>query len=96
MFSSEQFCGRGERKSSITYLVYFVSQYDRSFFYQVLNHYINFVKPAYEEFCMPTKKFADVIIPRGADNQIAIELISHHITDLLTIPQSQRRCLFST
>jgi hypothetical protein len=41
----------------------------------VLQHYLNFVKPAYEEFCMPTKKFADVIIPRGADNKIGIELI---------------------
>ncbi|XP_048524616.1 uridine-cytidine kinase isoform X2 [Dendroctonus ponderosae] len=35
---------------------------------QVLNQYMNFVKPAFEEFCSPTKKFADVIIPRGADN----------------------------
>ena len=60
----------------------------------MLNHYINFVKPAYEEFCMPTKKFADVIIPRGADNKIAIELISHHITDLLTNPPSQRRYVY--
>lgn len=34
----------------------------------VLNQYMNFVKPAFEEFCLPTKKFADVIIPRGADN----------------------------
>ena len=36
---------------------------------QVLNQYINFVKPAFEEFCLPTKKFADVIIPRGPDNK---------------------------
>nr|CAD7446725.1 unnamed protein product [Timema bartmani] len=35
---------------------------------QVLNQYMNFVKPAFEEFCSPTKKYADVIIPRGADN----------------------------
>lgn len=34
----------------------------------VLNQYMLFVKPAFEEFCSPTKKFADVIIPRGADN----------------------------
>ena len=34
----------------------------------ILNQYINTVKPAFEEFCQPTKKFADVIIPRGADN----------------------------
>ncbi|XP_060784686.1 uridine-cytidine kinase 2-B isoform X2 [Neoarius graeffei] len=35
---------------------------------QVLSQYITFVKPAFEEFCLPTKKYADVIIPRGADN----------------------------
>ncbi|KAJ8921447.1 hypothetical protein NQ315_003065 [Exocentrus adspersus] len=50
---------------------------------QVLNQYMNFVKPAFEEFCSPTKKFADVIIPRGADNHVAIDLIVHHIWDIL-------------
>lgn len=41
----------------------------------VLNQYMNFVKPAFEEFCLPTKKFADVIIPRGADNTGNISLL---------------------
>ncbi|XP_059484600.1 uridine-cytidine kinase-like isoform X2 [Neocloeon triangulifer] len=50
---------------------------------QVLNQYTMYVKPAFEEFCLPTKKFADVIIPRGADNTVAIELIVQHIKDLL-------------
>ncbi|ODM98440.1 putative uridine-cytidine kinase [Orchesella cincta] len=50
----------------------------------VLNQYMKFVKPAFEEFCLPTKKFADVIIPRGADNTVAISLIVQHIKDLLT------------
>ncbi|KAJ8734317.1 hypothetical protein PYW07_014868 [Mythimna separata] len=50
---------------------------------QVLNQYMNFVKPAFEEFCLPTKKFADVIIPRGADNLVAIDLIVQHISDYL-------------
>ncbi|XP_044016809.1 uridine-cytidine kinase-like isoform X1 [Aphidius gifuensis] len=49
----------------------------------VLNQYMNYVKPAFEEFCLPTKKFADVIIPRGADNTVAIDLIGHHIWDIL-------------
>ncbi|XP_012253363.1 uridine-cytidine kinase isoform X2 [Athalia rosae] len=49
----------------------------------VLNQYMNFVKPAFEEFCLPTKKFADVIIPRGADNTVAIDLIVQHIRDFL-------------
>ncbi|KOB64116.1 Uridine-cytidine kinase 2 [Operophtera brumata] len=30
-----------------------------------------------------TKKFADVIIPRGADNLVAIDLIVHHIWDIM-------------
>jgi hypothetical protein len=34
----------------------------------ILRQYEKFVKPCYEEFCLPTKKYADVIIPRGADN----------------------------
>lgn len=50
----------------------------------VLNQYMNFVKPAFEEFCLPTKKFADVIIPRGADNTVAIDLIVQHIRDFLS------------
>ncbi|KAM4021614.1 uridine-cytidine kinase 2 isoform 1-T1 [Anomaloglossus baeobatrachus] len=50
---------------------------------QVLSQYIKFVKPAFEEFCLPTKKYADVIIPRGADNLVAINLIVQHIQDIL-------------
>jgi len=49
----------------------------------VLTQYMKFVKPDFEEFCLPTKKFADVIIPRGADNIVAISLIVQHIKDLL-------------
>ncbi|XP_022193144.1 uridine-cytidine kinase isoform X1 [Nilaparvata lugens] len=50
---------------------------------QVLKQYMNFVKPNFEEFCLPTKKFADVIIPRGADNTVAIDLIVQRIRDFL-------------
>ncbi|KAG9285341.1 hypothetical protein G9A89_010816 [Geosiphon pyriformis] len=49
----------------------------------VLNQYLKYVKPAYEDFVLPTKKTSDVIIPRGADNIPAIKLISSHIEDLL-------------
>jgi len=62
---------------------------------QVLHQYINYVKPAFEEFCMPTKKFADVIIPRGPENKIAIELISQHIADRLSGPQTERESSYS-
>ncbi|KAK7131594.1 hypothetical protein R3I94_016650 [Phoxinus phoxinus] len=50
---------------------------------QILSQYTTFVKPAFEEFCLPTKKYADVIIPRGVDNMVAINLIVQHIQDIL-------------
>jgi len=50
---------------------------------QVLTQYTTLVKPAFEEFCLPTKKFADVIIPRGADNLVAIDLIVQSISDIV-------------
>ncbi|VDD87033.1 unnamed protein product [Enterobius vermicularis] len=55
---------------------------------QVLNQYLNLVKPAFEEFCLPTKKYADLIIPGGADNEVAIDLILHHIHEILRSPRS--------
>lgn len=41
--------------------------------------YARFVKPSFEEFILPSKKFADIIIPRGGDNDVAIDLIVQHI-----------------
>jgi len=54
----------------------------------ILRQYETFVKPCYEEFCLPTKKYADVIIPRGADNVVAIDLIVNHIQEILRSPRS--------
>ncbi|CAL8278611.1 unnamed protein product [Merluccius merluccius] len=51
---------------------------------QILSQYTTFVKPAFEEFCLPTKKYADVIIPRGVDNMVAMDVIVQHIQDILT------------
>ncbi|KAJ0988783.1 hypothetical protein J5N97_007139 [Dioscorea zingiberensis] len=45
----------------------------------VLDQYAKFVKPAFENFILPTKKYADIIIPRGGDNHVAIDLIVQHI-----------------
>ncbi|KAJ1506441.1 hypothetical protein HMI55_001182 [Coelomomyces lativittatus] len=45
----------------------------------ILQQYARFVKPAFENFIHPTMKFADVIIPRGKENLVAIELITQNI-----------------
>ncbi|KAK0404119.1 hypothetical protein QR680_017298 [Steinernema hermaphroditum] len=55
---------------------------------QVLHQYLSLVKPAFEEFCLPTKKYADVVIPRGVDNLVAIDLIVQHIQEILRSPRS--------
>jgi len=52
---------------------------------QILSYYQKFVKPAFEEFCLPTKKYADVIIPRGVENLVAINLIVQHLNDYLNL-----------
>ncbi|XP_065830146.1 uridine-cytidine kinase 2-B-like isoform X2 [Oscarella lobularis] len=62
---------------------------------QVLDQYIELVKPAFEDFTLPTKKHADVIIPRGRDNTIAIDLIADHIRDIVQTGERKRRVSIS-
>ncbi|KAI3389649.1 hypothetical protein SNEBB_001363 [Seison nebaliae] len=49
----------------------------------VLHQYQKYVKPAFDEFCSPTKKYADVIIPRGAENYVAINLVVQYLRESL-------------
>ncbi|KAK4410000.1 Uridine kinase-like protein 1, chloroplastic [Sesamum angolense] len=44
-----------------------------------VERYAKFVKPAFDDFILPSKKYADVVIPRGGDNHVAIDLIVQHI-----------------
>ncbi|GMS96189.1 hypothetical protein PENTCL1PPCAC_18364 [Pristionchus entomophagus] len=41
----------------------------------VLDQYLRFVKPAFDTFIAPGTKVADIIVPRGGDNLVAIDLI---------------------
>lgn len=45
----------------------------------VLDQWERFVKPNFDNYIMPTKKHADVIIPRGGANDVAIDLLVQHI-----------------
>ncbi|CAG8449882.1 2114_t:CDS:10 [Funneliformis mosseae] len=45
----------------------------------VIQQYQKFVKPSFDQYIQPTVKNADVIIPRGLDNLVAIDLITKHI-----------------
>ena len=45
----------------------------------VLRHYETFVKPMHNQFIEPTKRLADIIIPRGGSNQVAIDIMASRI-----------------
>jgi uridine kinase len=45
----------------------------------VIGRYHKFVKPAYETYIHPTRKYADIIIPRGGENTNAIDLIAQYL-----------------
>ncbi len=49
----------------------------------VLNQYIHQVKPMHEKYVEPSKKYADIIIPRGAKNTRGIEILIKHIEHLI-------------
>ncbi|MCH7732491.1 MAG: uridine kinase [Candidatus Marinimicrobia bacterium] len=52
-------------------------------FEDVVRQYLDIVRPMHEQFVETTKKFADIIIPEGGDNQVAIDLIQTKIRSLL-------------
>jgi uridine kinase len=49
----------------------------------VIHQYLATVRPMHEEFVEPSKRYADVIIPEGGFNEVAIEMIAARIKALL-------------
>ena len=41
----------------------------------VIEQYLTTVKPMYLEFVEPTKRYADIIIPRGGHNEVAVSMM---------------------
>lgn len=42
----------------------------------IIDQYLSVVKPMYHQFIEPTKRYADVIVPEGGENHVAIDLIN--------------------
>jgi uridine kinase len=49
----------------------------------VCNQYLNTVKPMHDQFIEPSKKYAHVIIPRGGENVVAIDLLITKIRSII-------------
>eukprot|EP00033_Pygsuia_biforma_P001869 GCRY01002089.1.p1 GENE.GCRY01002089.1~~GCRY01002089.1.p1 ORF type:complete len:227 (+),score=24.93 GCRY01002089.1:204-884(+) len=45
----------------------------------ILHQYETFVKPCYESYIAPMSNYADIVIPRGGKNNVAIDLIVQYL-----------------
>ncbi|MCT2537644.1 uridine kinase [Aquibacillus koreensis] len=50
----------------------------------VIDQYINVVRPMHLQFVEPTKRYADIIIPEGGENLVAIDLMATKIQTILS------------
>ncbi|NLY62256.1 MAG: uridine kinase [Erysipelothrix sp.] len=51
----------------------------------VVEQYETTVKPMHEQFVEPSKRYADVIVPHGSENKVAIDLIVTKIASILNV-----------
>jgi uridine kinase len=49
----------------------------------VIHQYLATVRPMHQEFVEPSKRYADVIIPEGGYNEVAMEMVASRIRVLL-------------
>ncbi|MFT8410353.1 MAG: uridine kinase [Schleiferilactobacillus perolens] len=49
----------------------------------IITQYLATVRPMYHQFVEPTKRYADIIVPEGGQNQVAIDLLVTKIRDIL-------------
>jgi len=49
----------------------------------VIDQYVNVVRPMHNQFIEPTKRYADIIIPEGGHNHVAVDLMVTKIQTIL-------------
>ncbi|USS91165.1 uridine kinase [Fructilactobacillus carniphilus] len=49
----------------------------------IIQQYLGTVRPMYQQFVEPSKRYADIIIPRGGKNNVAIDLLATKIKAIL-------------
>lgn len=50
----------------------------------VIDQYLNSVRPAHLQFIEATKRYADIIIPEGGENHVAIDILASKIATILS------------
>ena len=49
----------------------------------VIEQYTTTVKPMHEQFVEPSKKYADIIVPEGGYNHVALNMIIEKIRSII-------------
>jgi uridine kinase len=53
----------------------------------VMKQYVSTVKPMHLEFVEPSKRWADIIIPEGAEKTVAIDMVATKIREMLRLSE---------
>ncbi len=56
---------------------------------QTLERYLETVKPMHEQFIEPTKRYADLIVPLGGENTVAINILASTIRQKLGLKKGE-------
>ncbi len=56
----------------------------------VLRQYMGSVRPMHLEFVEPSKRWADVIVPEGGENRVAVEMVIARLEQLLGVAEAAR------
>jgi len=51
----------------------------------VVERYLEVLKPMHEQFIEPTKRYADLIIPQGGENEKGINILCSYIEGLVPV-----------
>ena len=57
----------------------------------VIDRYEETLKPMHELYIEPSKRYADLIVPQGGHNRVAVKLLTDYIRSLL--PSSRQNCI---
>jgi uridine kinase len=49
----------------------------------IVSQYLNTVRPMHQEFVEPSKRYADIIVPEGGNNRVAMEMIVSRVQAIL-------------
>ncbi|MBP5156441.1 MAG: uridine kinase, partial [Treponema sp.] len=56
-----------------------------------IEHYCDTVKPMHLQFIEPSKRYADIIVPQGGHNRVAIDVLATTVQEALERKQRPRK-----